>query len=304
MNMGASGFAPAMAAAYGADFLTSNRASILFTVFVFIGAITAGGRVGHTLGSGIIPEYMLDLKALVIIIGAASIALFLANILKIPQSTSQVTVGSLVGAGLYFGQINTGPFYLMIPLWFVLPVASYLLVLASGRILFPRLRQYVLAQRLMKRYRLLQVFVICSSCYAAFAIGSNNVANLVGPMTGAGVVSAALGAVLVSPLFGLGSVLLGKGPLETVGKEITPLRVLSATLVSLVSGSLLLLASLLGMPASEVQIMMGAVFGMGVVRDGHRNMLAKPEMRKSAVVWVIAPALSVGISYALFIMTG
>ena len=302
MNMGASGFAPAMAAPYGAGFLTRRNASIVFTVFVFIGAMTTGSRVGKTLSSEILPTHLMDIKVLVIIIATATVTLFLANILKVPQSTSQVTVGALVGAGLYFGEINAGPFALMLPLWVALPVTAYLLVLLAGKVLFPRLRKYVLAQQLMKRYRLLQVLIIASSCYAAFTIGSNNVANAVGPMVGAGIVDYYAGAALVSPLFGVGSVVLGKGTLETAGKEITPLGVLSATLVSLVAGSLLILASLLGMPASEVQIMLGAIFGVGVVQKGHRHMLGKSEVQRAALVWVIAPVLSVGISYLLFIL--
>ena len=35
-----------------------------------------------------------------IILGAATSGLFLANILKIPQSTSQVTVGAIAGASM------------------------------------------------------------------------------------------------------------------------------------------------------------------------------------------------------------
>ena len=49
MNMGASGFAPSMAAAYGADFLNRFQAVAFFGLFVLLGAVMAGGRVVETI---------------------------------------------------------------------------------------------------------------------------------------------------------------------------------------------------------------------------------------------------------------
>lgn len=299
MNMGASGFAPSMAAAYGAGFLHRLQAVILFSVFVLLGAVLAGGRVVETISHDIIPSQFIDIKVALIIIGSATITLFIANLLKVPQSTSQVTVGSLVGVGIYLGHLGGEPFKLMVPLWFILPFAAYAITLVLGKWIYPRLRRYVLAQNIMRRYRLLQFFVIASSCYAAFSIGSNNVANASGPLIGANMVSAFAAAVFMAPFFGMGGAVLGMGNLETAGKELTPLGVLSATLVSFVGASLLLLASGLGMPASEVQIKLGAIFAIGVAKEGHAAMLRNPAVRKAALVWVVAPLISVITAWVL-----
>ncbi|MBC7084599.1 MAG: inorganic phosphate transporter [Firmicutes bacterium] len=196
------------------------------------------------------------------------IRLLVVNLLRVPQSTSQVTVCSLIGVGMSTGSLNAFPFKMMIPLWFILPLAAYALTLVVGRLVYPRLRHLVFAQDIMRRYRLLQVFVIASSCYAAFSIGSNNAANASGISAGTNLSSALLSAFFIAPFFGMGGLALGLGNLETAGKEISPLGVLSATLVCLVGGTLLLLASALGMPASEVQIKLGAIFAIGVVRAG------------------------------------
>jgi len=299
MNMGASGFAPSMAAAYGADFLDRFQAVALFSLFVLLGAAVAGGGVVETISREIIPPELMDARVALIVVGAATLTLFIANLLKIPQSTSQVTVGSLVGAGIHLGHINGDPFKLMIPLWFILPLAAYAVTLFLGRWAYPRLRRYVLAQNLMRRYRLLQALVIASACYVAFSIGSNNVANATGPLVGADMVGAFTAALFVAPLFGLGGVALGMGNLETAGKELTPLGVLAATLVSFVGASLLLLASGLGMPASEVQITLGSIFAIGVVKNGHAAMLRHPATRRAAVVWAAAPLISVLVAYLL-----
>ena len=213
MNMGASGFAPSMAAAYGADFLNRFQAVAFFGLFVLLGAVAAGGRVVETISRDIIPPEFMDIRVALIIIGAATITLFIANLLKVPQSTSQVTVGSMVGIGIYLDHLNGSPFKLMIPLWFVLPFAAYAVTLFLGRWAYPRLRRYVLAQNIMRRYRLLQGFVIVSSCYVAFSIGSNNVANATGILVGTGLTGALASAVFIAPFFGFGGLLLGMGNL-------------------------------------------------------------------------------------------
>jgi sulfate permease len=299
MNMGASGFAPSMAAAYGAGFLNRLQTVFFFSLFVLLGAVVAGGRVAETISHEIIPSRYIDIKVALIVIASATITLFIANLLRVPQSTSQVTVGSLVGVGIYLGHLDGAPFKLMVPLWFILPFAAYAITLILGKWAYPRLRHYVLAQNLMRRYRLLQFFVIASSCYAAFSIGSNNVANASGPLVGANIVGALAAALFVAPFFGMGGAALGTGNLETAGKELTPLGVLSATLVSFVGASLLLLASGLGMPASEVQIKLGAIFAIGVVKSGHAFMWRNPAARKAALVWTIAPIISVAIAWIL-----
>ncbi len=299
MNMGASGFAPSMAASYGAGFLNRFQAVAFFSLFVLLGAVVAGGRVAETISHDIIPASYTDVKVALVVITSATITLFLANLLKIPQSTSQVTVGSLVGVGISVGRLSGSSFRLMVPLWFILPLAAYVITLVLGKWLYPRLRHYVLAQNVMRRYRLLQTFVIASSCYAAFSIGSNNVANASGPLAGASVAGALTATLFLAPFFGMGAAALGFGNLETAGKEISPLGVLSATLVSLVGASLLLLASGLGMPASEVQIKLGAIFAIGVVKNGHAFMLRNPAARRAAVVWAVAPLISVVIAWAL-----
>lgn len=302
MNMGASGFAPSMAAAYGARFLSRLQCVIFFSLFVMLGAVAAGGRVVDTISGDILHADIFNADVALVVMVTATATLLVANLLKVPQSTSQVTVCSLVGVGIYTGGLSGSPFKLMIPLWFILPFAAYLITLVLGKLAYARLRHLLLSQNVMRRYRLLQVFVIASSCYAAFSIGSNNVANATGILVGTNLTGALISAVFIAPFFGMGGLLLGMGNLETAGKEISPLGVLSATLVCLVGGTLLLLASALGMPASEVQIKLGAIFAIGVVKEGHGPMLRNPKARRAALVWMVAPVISILIAYLLSVI--
>src|SRR3990167_3787834 len=88
MNMGASGIAPTFSAVYGGRLIKKKTAALLFTIFVIIGAGTLGRGVVKTLSQGILPKEFLSLEAALIILSAATLSLFLANLLAIPESTS------------------------------------------------------------------------------------------------------------------------------------------------------------------------------------------------------------------------
>jgi len=142
-----------------------------------------------------------------------------------------------------------------------------------------------------------------ASCYVAFAIGSNNVGNAVGPLFGAGILGINLGLILFSPIFGIGALVLGKGTLETAGKEIVPLGLFSSTLVSFVTATLLIVASVLGIPQSLVQLNICAIFAISCLKDGHRHTLSRQLTRKTFFIWAVTPLISLVFSYlSLFLV--
>ena len=106
MNMGASGIAPSFSSIYGSRLIRRKHALILFGLFVVIGGVLLGRNVAVTLGKNLLPKGLVTFDVTLIILTAATLGLFLANMLKIPQSTSQVTVGALVGTGMYFKHLN------------------------------------------------------------------------------------------------------------------------------------------------------------------------------------------------------
>jgi sulfate permease len=240
LNMGASGVAPSFAAVFGAKLINRKNIFLLFGFFVILGAVTLGRGVSLTLGKSLLPKELLNFETATAILAAATLGLFVANILKIPQSTSQVTVGSIVGAGLYFKQLNLNTLYFKIlPMWVILPLLSYFFTWLIYRKIYPPERDNLhIYQKMFANEKKLKLLSLAASCYVAFAIGTNNVGNAVGPLFGAGIIGINLGLALIAPLFGIGAFLFGKGPLETVGKEIVPLGLFSSTLVSFVTATL------------------------------------------------------------------
>ena len=120
--------------------------------------------------------------------------------------------------------------------------------------------------------------LICGAALLSFAHGANDVANAVGPL--AAIVSAVAGdgveaEVAVPPwvmlvgAFGISAGLLLFGPklVRTVGKQITKLDRIRAFTVVLSAAITVIVASALGLPVSSTHITVGAVFGVGFLRE-------------------------------------
>ena len=129
-------------------------------------------------------------------------------------------------------------------------------------------------------HRVERVFVvlqILTACAVAFAHGSNDVANAIGPLaavvqvaSGAGIESKATVAPWMLLVGGVGIVLglatWGYRVMATVGKRITELTPSRGFAAELASALTIVLASRLGIPVSTTHILVGSVLGVGLAR--------------------------------------
>ena len=299
LNMGGSNFGASFAAAHGGGILSKRKAQILFAIFILLGALLVGSRVAETLGNKIIPTEVLTLDNVIIILISATISLFIANLLHVPQSTSLVTVASIFGVGLYFGGVNSKTFLYLVPFWILLPALGYFLTYFLGKLVYPaRKSNFWIYEKLLNHRERLKIFVIIASCYNAFSVGTNNVANAVGPLAGSGIIGVTIGFLLVAPVFGLGSVVFQE-PLKNTGQKIVPLGLLTATIICLVTGTLMIVASLLGVPQSFVMIKVAAVFAIGGLKNGQRSTFANPITKKIYLTWIVTPIIALILSFLL-----
>lgn len=300
MNMGASGIAPTFSAVYGGRLINKKFAALLFTIFVILGSVTLGRGVVKTLSQGIIPKEYINIDVALVILASATLSLFLANLLAIPESTSMVTVGAVTGAALYFKHIQLKTFLWLIPLWISFPVISFVTTFFIYRKIYPpREGNLWLYQKIFSNENKLKNLAIIISCYGAFAVGTNNVANAVGPLVAAKVIDGNLGLFIIAPIFGIGALLFGKRNIETFGKEVVPLGLITSNIICLVTGTLLIAASSLGAPFPYVQLNALSVFAVSCVKDGHRFTLNHHITKKTFMVWTLTPLLSVGVAYLL-----
>ena len=132
MNIGASGTAAAMGPAYGSGAIrTKRKAIVVVAVFAFLGAM-AGGEVVRTIGRGIIPVEIVSIEVTIFVLTAACLTLFIANMIGIPLSTSQVVVGSLVGAGLAYQALLFERLIIIISFWMIVPIVAFTLSIVFG----------------------------------------------------------------------------------------------------------------------------------------------------------------------------
>ncbi|MCA9399642.1 MAG: inorganic phosphate transporter, partial [Candidatus Omnitrophica bacterium] len=268
LNMGASSFAASFAAGYGGKVISRSSARLYFLFFVVVGAVVLGKNVSLTLREDLIPPEFIVQKALIIIFLSSGLSMFVANIMKIPQTTSIVSVAAIAGVGAFFGVLNMQTIYLFIPYWIILPILCYgLTYFLTGLIYPPRKTNFWIYQKFINHQDKLKAFVIITSCYNAFSVGTNNVANVVGPLLAATNIPIISLLIIFAVFYGLGAFVFS-GPIKTAGNKIVPLGLLTASMISLVSGTLMLIASIVGIPQSFVMLKMGALFAISTLKDG------------------------------------
>jgi PiT family inorganic phosphate transporter len=125
--------------------------------------------------------------------------------------------------------------------------------------------------------RVFAVLMVVTACSMAFAHGSNDVANAIGPL--AAVVSVAqtgvVGASAALPVWilvlgGTGIVIglatYGVNVIATVGKKITELTPSRGFAAELAAATTIVIASGTGLPVSTTHTLVGAVLGVGIAR--------------------------------------
>ncbi|MEC2070611.1 inorganic phosphate transporter [Alkalihalophilus marmarensis] len=301
MNIGASGTAAAMGPAYGSGAVPNKRiAMLLVGVFAFFGAL-AGGEVVRTIGSGIIPADIVDVELVIIILASACLTLFIANLLGIPLSTSEVVVGAIVGAGIAYQALYFDKLLVIVSFWVIVPVVAFIVAYLAGHLVNKAEKKWPLLTGKGKWRKPLVILLIVCGCLEAFAAGMNNVANAVGPLVGAGLIDVRTAVLFGGAFVALGALLLGGKVLETNGKKITRLSLLQGSTVSITGGGLVIVASLFGLPVPLTQVTTGAIVGIGTAKNGFR-LWQKGILKQIAKVWVVSPVFSLVMSYGLILL--
>ncbi len=178
-----------------------------------------------------------------------------------------------------------------------------------GRTFLRRVRLSVDARPLQNVEKIFSVLQVLTACAVAFAHGSNDVANAIGPL--AAVVNVIQGADLASKapvepwmliVGGLGIVLglatWGYRVMETVGKKITQLTPSSGFAATLAAAFTVVLASRMGIPVSTTHILVGSVLGVGLARG-----IGAIDLRvvgRIIVSWVLTLPIAAGLSVFFF----
>lgn len=315
VNMGGSGTAPAFSAAYGANVVKRTVIPGLFGIMVLAGALIAGKEVSLTLGDGLLEQSFFTVQNTSIILFSVGLSLLIANLLGVPQSTSQATVLSIAGAAAALDGLNKHKlFYEIIPTWIILPIIAFLIMLGLLKWIVPLLKNRVFTGDYshLRQHKGLKAVLIFSSLYVAFSIGANNVANAAAPIASLTANQIGLEAIqdfspiivlsvlIVAPCFAIGSSLLGHKVTSTTGKDIVDVSPLNATLIAIITASLLLLASVTkGIPTSLVQLNGAAFIALSMSKNGFKNTFSNKTVKRFFAVWAIAPIFAYVLTFLL-----
>lgn len=291
-SIGANDAANSLGVAVGSKVLTLKQAIVLIVVFGFLGAYLQGAHVTKTIGKGIVPMNLLGKEAALYVALVASFSacawVVLATYWKMPISTSHSIVGAVAGAGLAIGVPVKWRMLLDIFIcWIFTPVGSAILGYALYR-LFKNIFYRFIPRRYLKVT--LATFIIISGCYVAYSWGANDVANATGVIAGANVLSPSMSVVFGGLAIVLGIFTWGYKVIETIGSEITHLLPIMAFSAQLASAVNVHIYTLFGIPVSTSHSIVGAIFGVGLVKGA--RVLNLRIMREIVTCWLATPLVS------------
>ncbi|KFX71208.1 phosphate permease [Pseudomonas taeanensis MS-3] len=197
---------------------------------------------------------------------------------------------------------------------FLLALGVGSVVMLLGIALLSRIRLDVEADKAFHYASVEKVFavlMIFTACAMAFAHGSNDVANAVGPLAAivgviqsggeaVGVKSALPSWVLLLGAIGIviGLATYGYKVIATIGKEITELTPSRGFAAELATATTVVGASAIGLPVSTTHTLVGAVLGVGIARGiGALNLGV---VGKIFMSWIITLPVGAALSILFF----
>jgi PiT family inorganic phosphate transporter len=296
-SIGANDAANSLGTAVGARVLSLRQAIVLIAIMGFLGAYLQGSHVIETIGKGILEMDKLDQHTAVYVALVSAFAgcawVVLATSWRMPISTSHSIVGAVAGAGLAIrAPVHWTVMRNVFVCWIATPIGAALLSFVLYIVLKAVLYRLI-PRRLMTT--LLSPLIVVSGCYVAYTWGANDVANAVGVICGADILSVNASIALGGLAIVLGIMTWGYRVITTIGSGLVylaPLMALSAQLASAINVHVY---TLMGIPVSTSHSIVGAVVGVGLVRG--IRVLNINLVREIVTCWVLTPFVSGAISF-------
>ncbi|MFQ3284224.1 MAG: PiT family inorganic phosphate transporter [Natronomonas sp.] len=284
-NIGGATTGPAFGPAVGADAISKTGAAALMAVFFLIGGWTIGRQVVDTLGNELVTNPgVFTIESSIVVLFFIGGALFVGNYYGVPASTSMTAVGAIAGLGVATDALNWVVMGEIAVWWIVAPIVGFWVSGMIGRYFYTRINEWVaitstpgplveinrtgllprptLGPNTTRRELSGAVVVVSIGCLMAFSSGTSNIANAIAPLVGAGV------DIDMMILLGCGAVAVGaftiaRRTLDTLGNDITELPLTAAIVVAVISSTIVVGLSAIGIPASFVIIATTSIVGLG-----------------------------------------
>jgi PiT family inorganic phosphate transporter len=315
-NIGANDVANSMGTSVGSRAITLRQAVLIAGVFELSGAVFFGKHVANTVSKDIvelteIPDIsMIALGAFAALL-AAALWLTYATWRGMPVSTTHSIVGAMAGFGIAaggFGIVQWDTMGRIVASWVISPMAGAVLAF----ILFSTMRVGIIARYPDEKRveRVFAYFQLMTASFVAFAHGSNDVANAIGPIAAA--ITYSQGNVEIATkvavpiwllVFGGTGIVIGLATwgyrvIGTIGERVTEITPTRGFCAEFATASVVLANSQLGMPISTTHVLVGSVIGVGMARGIKAlNLRIIWDIMKS---WIATVPITAVISAVIF----
>lgn len=321
-SLGANDAANVFGTAVATRMVRFRMAAIICSIFVVLGAVISGAGPSRTLGT---LGSVNALGGAFTVALSAALTVYWMSKLGLPVSTSQTIVGAIVGWNFFTGTLTDYQSLIQIvSTWVLCPI----LAAAFAIILYFLFRWglSVAKIRLFRMDALTRAGLILVGAFGAYALGANNIANVMGVFVPAApfrsvTIGGAIQFSSAQQLFLLGSLAIAVGiftysyrVMNTVGNDLMKLTPVAALVVVLSHAIVLFLfssQSLQGwlirqglppiplVPVSSTQAVIGGVLGIALVKGGRG--IRYRVLGSIAAGWVTTPVIAGVVSFvALF----
>lgn len=290
-SIGSNDTSNAFGISIGSGVLTFRKAIYLLGFLVLLGALLQGQKVMKTVGSDLVD---LNLQILSLSLLVSALAILLSNLKKLPVSSHQAIIGSLVGSGAAFGA--TVDFVTLINIvqsWLISPIGAFFFSVLTYKTMertLSRLPMFVIENYLRK-------LLLIAGMIIAYNTGANELSTALGPIVYYGLLSPVQAAITGAFLIWFGAMMLSGRVIETVGKGITSLDAFSGFAAQFGAGVSVLIFTSLGMPVSTTYCIIGGIAGVGVLK-GIGTVKTKL-LKKILASWILTPLSAFLVCYSI-----
>jgi phosphate/sulfate permease len=285
-----------MGTAFGAKLIKPRNATILIAIFVILGATLESHNVVKTVGTGVIASSDMTMFSAMIIMLTAAVVTAANTWLKLPVSTSQLAIFSVVGAaiGMKAPVFWSTTIVALAVTWAGTPIVGCILGFILTKIMDATMKKSTERIKKITGYLLI---LVC--CYAAYTLGCNNTGNAVGVFFGTGAIKSRMMAGFTGGIvMAIGALTWGRPLLEKVGLHIVSLDLNSAVGAQLAQGITAHITASLGYPTSMNQAMIGGIAGAGMAR-GIKAIDIKA-IKEIVISWFLTPVIGGIVAFCLY----
>lgn len=311
--------------------ISAWRALLVMAPLTLLGATLASHGVEHTVGHDLLTGPGLSITGLVIVLGVAFALTSLFNVIRVPTSTIQILVFTVVGVGLAAGiGVRWSTIATLAVIWLAAPPVAAGLGYTLTRLLdlVPAVRvqaevtgavlthaaavgghggtppvewsaSTVAEGNLSARTATapLAAGLITVGALASFTMGGNDVANATGSLVGSGTFSPLVAGLVGGLGLAAGVLSWGKPLLRKVAFDIVTVDRPMATAAQLVQAVVVLAAVAFGFFTSMNQALIGAMTGAAAARG--RDTVHASALKGVLRGWVIGPGAGIALGYLL-----